>query len=119
MWPLRRALEHCHGKFPRAHRRCSPFRNANNGDATRANDHLRVLRWHNCPLRNRELLWNFRPPPSVSTDFSDQIFDHNSISSSLFASAHRIDGSAAFCASAGLRSIHATDSAGRPTPQTY
>ncbi len=84
MWPLRRALEH-NGKFPRAHRRCSPFRNANNGDATRANDHLRVLRWHNCPLRNRELLWNFRPPPSVSTDFSDQIFDHNSISSSLFA----------------------------------
>jgi hypothetical protein len=39
-----------------------PFRNANEGDAIRADDHLRVFHSYNRPLRNRELLWDSAHP---------------------------------------------------------
>lgn len=59
------------GKFPRAHKRSSAFRNSNRGDAIPADDHLRVLHWHNTYLGivSRPQL---PKPPTVRMDFFER-----------------------------------------------
>src|ERR1017187_3134956 len=54
---LRRALEHFHGDFPSAHKRCGTSRASHERDAVLAYDHLRLLYADRGPLRDCAFIW--------------------------------------------------------------
>src|SRR5712691_6424658 len=72
---LGRALEHFHGDFPSAHKRCGTSRASHKRDAVLADDHLRLFYAHGGPLMDGEFIGNLRPFPIVRAELFEKILD--------------------------------------------
>src|ERR1700738_4370654 len=72
---LGRALEHFHGDFPSAHKRCGTSRASHKRDAVLADDHLRLFYAHCGPFRDGQFIGNLRPFPIVRAELFEKILD--------------------------------------------